>query len=110
MPKDETDSDRSSTHYVGSINFFGTDHKHEDEKGEKSEKETFKFDTSLDISPAVLKLKAAGAWDPKKISVTLRPLAPVAPKDKEEEKKAFYIESAKSSKLKYEKIEVVTGN
>lgn len=110
LPKDETDSDRSSTHYVGSINFFGTDHKHEEQGDAEPENKNFKFDTRLDISPAVSKLKAAGTWNPKKISVTLRPLAPVAPKGKEEEKKAFYVESAKSSKLKYEKIEVLTGN
>ena len=109
LPKDETDSDRSSLYYVGSINFFGTNHKHKEQGDNQPENETFKFDTRLDISPAVSKLKSAGTWDPKKISVTLRPISPVAPKGKEEEKKAFYIESANSAKLKYEKIEVVSG-
>ena len=97
-------------HYVGSIDFFSGGHKHDGHGNaeEAIEGDTKKFDSELDITETVNQLNKDGAWDPKKLTVTLRPIAPVPPKELEAEKKKFYMESAKASNLSYDAIEIVT--
>lgn len=104
LDEGENNQERSMQHYVGTINFFGADHAHG--QGEATDKH--KFDAILDVTGTIANLRSSGNWDPAKVSVTLRPIAPVAPKGKEEEKKQFYVESAKKAELTYEKVEVLT--
>ena len=73
LPDGEVSPERLRMHRVGSINFFGkgpnADHDHA----------SATFDQTLDATATVAHLRELGAWDPKHITVTLRPVTVVAP-------------------------------
>jgi Common central domain of tyrosinase/Polyphenol oxidase middle domain len=98
LPDGEIAPDRLRLHRVGSINFFGkgadADHDHASPT----------FDQTLDATAVVAHLRELGAWDPKQISITLRPVTVVAPRDKEAAVRARAAASAENAKISYKRV------
>jgi tyrosinase len=98
LPEGEVSPERLRMHRVGSINFFGkganAGHKHA----------SATFDQTLDATATVAHLRELGAWDPKQISVTFRPVTPVAPRGKEEAVHARAAASAEAAKIHYKSV------
>jgi tyrosinase len=112
-PEGEDSPERLMSHYVGSINFFGADHvPHGDIEHAEPEAAAqdlrHSFDFELEVTDRIATLVASGNWDPEALSVVLKPLAPVPPKDMEVEKISLYMESAERARLSYDTIELVT--
>lgn len=111
LPEGEDNEQRMLPHYVGSIDFFSGAHgghgEGHAEAGLGDEKEDPKFDAEIEVTDIIGELEKAGDWNPKSISVTLRPLSPVPPKDIEGEKSKEYSKSAIEADISYEKVEVL---
>jgi tyrosinase len=98
LPEGEVAPERMRMHRVGSINFFGkganAGHKHASPT----------FDQTLDATATVAHLRELGAWNPKQITVTLRPVTAIAPQGKEEAARARAVASAEAAKIHYKSV------
>jgi Common central domain of tyrosinase/Polyphenol oxidase middle domain len=98
LPAGQLTPERMRLHRVGSINFFGkgsaADHAHASDT----------FDETLDATAAVAHLRELGAWDPKHISVDLRPVTVVAPAGKEGIVRDRATASAAAAKISYKRV------
>ncbi len=98
LPAGDVAPERLRMHRVGSINFFGkgpdADHDHA----------SATFDQTLDATATVAHLRELGAWDPKHIAVTLRPVTVVAAGDKEAAVRARAAASAEAAKISYKRV------
>jgi len=98
LPEGEAAPERLRAHRVGSINFFGkgasADHEHA----------SATFDQTLDATATVARLRELGAWDPARVSVTLRPVTVVAPAGKEAAVRDRAAASAPAAKIRYERV------
>ena len=83
---------------VSSINFFGkgsaADHEHA----------SATFDQTLDATATIAHLRELGAWDLMHISVTLRPVTVVAPRDMEIAARDRAAASAEAAQISYKRV------
>ena len=98
LPPGDVSPERLRMHRVGSINFFGKG------PGAGHGHASASFDQTLDATATVAHLRELGAWDPKHITVTLRPVTVVAPGDKEAAVKARAAASADAAKISYKRV------
>ncbi len=98
VPEGDVAPERLRMHRVGSINFFGkgaaADHEHASST----------FHQTLDATATVAHLRELGAWDPKHISVTLRPMTVVASAEKAAAVRDRAAASAAAAKISYKRV------
>jgi len=98
LPDGEVAPERLRLHRVGSINFFGkgpgADHDHA----------AATFDQTLDATATVSHLRDLGAWDPQRVSVTLRPVTAVAPAGREAAVRDRAAASGAAAQIRYQRV------
>ncbi len=95
--------ERSSLHYVGSIDFFSRTAKHGHAAENDAEPQV--FDQTLDATATIARLKEADLWNPEKLTITLRPLTPVAVSDEQEKQIAEELKaSAEKAGVGYKRV------
>jgi hypothetical protein len=72
--------------YVGNVSFFGIEHL---SKGGRTEEGPHGFRRTFDITGAVEELRAQGAWDETRLTVSFRPVWPILPPTAEEAAEAI---------------------
>jgi hypothetical protein len=98
LPPGDVSPERLRMHRVGSINFFGKG------PGAGHGHVSATFDQTLDATATVAQLRELGAWDPKHITVTFRPVTVVAPADKADAVRARAMASADAAKITYKRV------
>jgi hypothetical protein len=66
--------------YIGNVSFFGIEHL---SKGGRSEAGPHGFRRTFDITRHVDELRAQGAWDEQRLTVSFRPVSPILPPTEE---------------------------
>jgi Common central domain of tyrosinase/Polyphenol oxidase middle domain len=100
LPEGDVSSDQLRQHRVGSINFFGKG----SDAAEHGHGVTGTFAQSLDATATIARLRELGHWDPKNLSVTLRPVTVIAPKGKEADARKRAEDSAGPAKISYKRV------
>jgi Common central domain of tyrosinase/Polyphenol oxidase middle domain len=71
--------DQAALHHAGNLSFFGA----ERARHPRGDEHAHSLRVSVDITDLARTLQRAGQWDPDRIEVTFRPLAPIAPEPDE---------------------------
>jgi tyrosinase len=107
LPADETDAETARLHRVGAVNFFvSRGHGAPGHGAQGGPAGT--FDQRFDATRAVARLREAGRWHDDALSVTLRPVTPVAPAGGEAEVEQRAKESAEKAQISYKRIDLLT--
>ncbi|MGD9649143.1 MAG: hypothetical protein AB7U73_25755 [Pirellulales bacterium] len=87
----------------GSIDFFSRTAKHG--HAAEDDAEPMAFDQTLDATGTIARLKEADLWNPEKLTITLRPLTPVAASDDQEKQLAEELRaSAEKAGVGYKRV------
>lgn len=101
LPKDEMNAKNRRLHYAGSINFFGRGHK----KGHPHRRDhVTTFTQTFNVTRVINHLRKSTDWNDGEFSVTLVPVAPIAPKGQEDARKRLSVQSAEKAKISYQRI------
>lgn len=103
LPEDVT-PEQAKSYYVGSVNFFGKVH---DEKRPHRRADRDISTETFDVTQVVVNLREAGAWKEDELTVTLRPLTPMAPKGNEAQLRQRIEASAKKAKPSYKSVGLI---
>lgn len=104
LPDAEPGRDEKRALHVGTINFFARGEKHDAQGIAHQHEGSATFTQTLDATPAVAHLRRTGKWNAKEVRVTLEPLAPIAPRGKEADRRRQPEESARKAELSFKRI------